>query len=269
VVTGTQSYRLKTDLYPHLQPPRMEQTKQKNMGISKQPVHLEMLQGLKPNDFDRAIMYGRDQMLFIKREALDSLTVQTRYTEPELKNLKEVYVEIAKPQYGLHLESFQTLIGLMLNIEHHPFIKEMFVFFDRNADGKVDFEELIRGLDIIERGTFDEKCRYCFELYDIFAMQELDIVTLRSLFKRVFSTPIIKLEEAIAKVDQWPKQQGLQGWTWSDFEMVLLPVIQEYMPTIFDKIELNRNLISELEVRFGFTLESLEELWNVTRPRTI
>ena len=27
--------------------------------------------------------------------------------------------------------------------------------------------ELVKGMDIVERGTFDEKCQYCFALYDV------------------------------------------------------------------------------------------------------
>jgi len=83
----------------------------------------------------------------------------------------------------------------------------------------------MRGLDIVERGNFDEKCRYCFEVYDIFAIQELDLISLRTLFKRTYSVPLIKLDEVLLRIEQWPKQNSLEGWSWSDFEATLLPVL--------------------------------------------
>ena len=58
----------------------------------------------------------------------------------------------------------------LTNIESHPFLKEMFIFFDKDNDGKIDYKEFVIGLDVIERGSFDEKCRYCFEIYDIYAI---------------------------------------------------------------------------------------------------
>jgi hypothetical protein len=38
----------------------------------------------------------------------------------------------------------------------------------------------------------------------------------------------------------------------------LLPELNEHMPLVLEKMELNKNLVNELEVRFGFTIESLE-----------
>ena len=71
------------------------------------------------------------------------------------------------------------MFGHLANIESHPFIQDIFDFFDKNEDGLVDFDEFIKGLDIVERGNFNEKCQYCFNIYDAFGIQTLDIYTLR------------------------------------------------------------------------------------------
>ncbi len=76
---------------------------------------------------------------------------------------------------------------------------------------------------------------------------------------------MLKLDEVLARIEKWPKQNGLEGWSWSDFEAILLPELTEHMPLVLEKMELNKNLVNELEVRFGFTIESLEQLWNVTK----
>ena len=52
------------------------------------------------------------------------------------------------------MERFNQLFGTMMNIENHSFYEEIFIFFDKDEDGMVDFEEFVRGLDIVERGTF-------------------------------------------------------------------------------------------------------------------
>lgn len=42
------------------------------------------------------------------------------------------------------------------------------MYFDRvTLDRTIDFFELVVGLDIVERGTFDEKCEYCWIMYDV------------------------------------------------------------------------------------------------------
>ena len=85
----------------------------------------------------------------------------------------------AEEKRGLSVERFDQLMASMSSIDNHPFNRDMFLFFDKNKDGLVDFNEFIVGLDIIERGSFDEKCLYCFEMYDIYGTGILDIVTLR------------------------------------------------------------------------------------------
>ena len=128
----------------------------------------ETLSGCRKEDFDPAIRYGRDNMLFVKRECIDRLTTETRFSEQEINNLKTVYINYALEKRGLSLERFGSLIAVLFNIDAHPFLREMFLFFDKNRDGLVDFNEFIEGLDIVERGTFDQKSQYCFEIYDIY-----------------------------------------------------------------------------------------------------
>ena len=137
------------------------------------------MRNIKPSDFDRSIKQGRDEMYFLKREAIERLSSTTRFSEPELQNLKSVYVSFAVPKQGLNFDNFANFMALMINVENHPFMPDIFVWFDKDEDGLVDFDELIRGLDIMERGTFAEKVSYAFDLYDTYNLQLLDIATLR------------------------------------------------------------------------------------------
>ena len=111
------------------------------------------------NDFDPYIKIGRDSQYFVKRPALNLLVEQTRYSEEEIRNLSTMYVAFAKKHQGLTMSLFGAFWAQISNIEHHPFLVDIFIFFDRNSQDKtIDFMELVRGMDIVERGTFDEKC---------------------------------------------------------------------------------------------------------------
>ena len=111
------------------------------------------------------------------------------------------------------------MMASLSNIDNHPFSKDMFLFFDKNKDGLVDFNEFIMGLDIVERGTFDEKCQYCFEMYDIYGTGILDIYTLRQLLKRSYSEVVVQLEQTVKNMEA----NAVNGITWSQFEQTLLP----------------------------------------------
>ena len=68
------------------------------------------------------------------------------------------------------MANFVKLMAYMLNIENHSLKDEIFLYFDKDEDGLVDFEEWVRGLDIVERGTFRQKCAYCYEVYDLYGL---------------------------------------------------------------------------------------------------
>ena len=82
----------------------------------------------------------------------------TRYTEDQIKNLKNLYVSYAELGRGLSINSFRRFMTAIFNIEAHPFTDDFFLFFDSNRDGLVDFYEMVVGMNIIEKGSFEEKC---------------------------------------------------------------------------------------------------------------
>jgi Ca2+-binding EF-hand superfamily protein len=88
-------------------------------------------------------------------------------------------------------------MGNLFNIENHPFIIDFFLFFDTNRDQLIDFYELVQGLNIIEKGTFEEKCKFCFQMYDILENGVLDIYTLREVLKKSYVNNIIALEDCV------------------------------------------------------------------------
>jgi Ca2+-binding EF-hand superfamily protein len=161
--------------------------------------------GLQPlcsgQDFDPYIKYGRDNQLFVKRDALNNLSKITRYSEQEIKNLMTMYAAYAVPQRGLNMRRFDYFWTQVTNIQHHPFLIDIFIFFDRETNDRViDFFELVVGMDIVERGSFDEKCKYCFAMYDVLEQNYLDLYSLREVMKRTFTQHIVNLEQAMQEI---------------------------------------------------------------------
>jgi hypothetical protein len=83
-------------------------------------------------DFDPFIKFGRDNLLFVKREYLDHFKENTRYSEDEIKNLKTLYCQYAEIGKGLNYGRFTKLMSSVFNIENHPFFPDMFITLDKN-----------------------------------------------------------------------------------------------------------------------------------------
>ena len=128
-------------------------------------------------------------------------------------------------------------MALMMNVENHPFMPDIFVWFDKDEDGLVDFDELIRGLDVIERGTFAEKISYCFDIYDTFGLQLLDIATLRQLMKKSYAEVIVNLEKVTTRLQMIGMGARI---SWDQFASEFLPILQFYLPTALDRMELHK-----------------------------
>ncbi len=73
---------------------RLTKTAKRAQKVNAENVE-QTLKNLKPQDFDRSVKQGRDNMFFLKREAIERLSATTRYSEAELQNLKNIYVTFA------------------------------------------------------------------------------------------------------------------------------------------------------------------------------
>jgi Ca2+-binding EF-hand superfamily protein len=76
----------------------------------------------------------------------------------------------------------------IFNIEGHPFTDDFFLFFDTNRDGLVDFYEMVLGMNTIEKGTFEDKCRFAFTMYDLTEADVLDTVSIREVLRKSYVT---------------------------------------------------------------------------------
>ena len=194
---------------------------------------------------------------------LDRLRTETRYTEEQIRQLKQLYANYAEVGRGLNFTRFKRVLAAVFNIENHPFAEDFFLFSDTSKDGLVDFYELVVAMDVIERGAFEDKCKFCFAMYDVLENGMLDIFTLRECLKKGFINQIMVLEKCVARVKDTKGNKHSDGWLWPEFETQVLPQLETAMPLALDRMEFHRALVNEMEYKFNFTLECAEQLWNM------
>lgn len=167
------------------------------------------------------------------------------------------YAEIGR---GMTVSNFRRFMTAIFNIEGHPFADDFFLFFDTNCDGLVDFYEMVVGMNRVEKGSFEDKCKFTFMMYDMAEQQVLDTMTIREVLRKSFVTQIVQLDSALAKLRE------ADAWSWERFEAEILPLLDNALPIALDRMEFHKSLINEMEFRYSFTLESCEHLWNIYRP---
>ena len=197
---------------------------------------------------------------------LNRLKDVTRYNEDQIKNLKNLYVSYAELGRGLSINTFRKFMTAIFNIEEHPFTDDFFLYFDSNRDGLVDFYEMVVGMNIIEKGSFDEKCQFAFTMYDLSEADILDTVSIREVLRRSYVTQIVQLDQALTKIRDFQTRNPQVGWEWDEFEAEILPMLEGALPIALDRMEFHKSLINEMEFKYNFTLDKCEHLWNIYRP---
>lgn len=114
----------------------------------------------------RSSQMGKNQSKIPPAELKD-LLARTRFTEGELKEWYNGFKRDC-PDGRLTLAQFTTIYSEFYGThEAKKFAEHLFRTFDVNQDGRIDFREFICSLSITTRGSFDEKLRWAFDVYDI------------------------------------------------------------------------------------------------------
>ncbi|XP_023423133.1 calaxin-like [Cavia porcellus] len=66
---------------------------------------------------------------------------------------------------GLDRDTFQEILHSIFGMTDDTLMNRVFCAFDRDNDNYINLEEWIRGLSVFLRGTFEEKMKFCFEVY--------------------------------------------------------------------------------------------------------
>eukprot|EP00033_Pygsuia_biforma_P001865 GCRY01002085.1.p1 GENE.GCRY01002085.1~~GCRY01002085.1.p1 ORF type:complete len:273 (+),score=36.70 GCRY01002085.1:118-819(+) len=113
--------------------------------------------------------------------ALVTFQKQTHFSMNELKNLHNMFMELAAKTPNKHLlsrsefeEAVSSVFVLKDTEKRKEFLDLLFKEFDVNGDGLINFKEYISGLSVFGRGTFKERAMLSFHIFDI---QGNDVIT--------------------------------------------------------------------------------------------
>jgi WD40 repeat protein/Ca2+-binding EF-hand superfamily protein len=85
-----------------------------------------------------------------------------------LKDVKELYRRFQAEVYGFALVElqFESILSFKPDISTHVALEDLFEILDNDNDGRLDGLELLGGLLLCCNATFEEKARFCFEMFD-------------------------------------------------------------------------------------------------------
>lgn len=111
--------------------------------------------------------YDSDDSDFDSSELMAANVLDDDELDPELlaqASLPEVFLEIDDDNSGL-IEYPEFLRGF--GIDDTPLVQKMFYIFDEDRSGSLDFYEFLKLIDKYRRMTYEEKLKWCFQVYDL------------------------------------------------------------------------------------------------------
>jgi Ca2+-binding EF-hand superfamily protein len=86
----------------------------------------------------------------------------------KISDVKELYKRLRLQVYGYALveAQFESIMAFKEDLSKQTSIEVLFDILDNDHNGRIDGLELLGGLALCCQATFEEKARFCFELYD-------------------------------------------------------------------------------------------------------
>jgi Ca2+-binding EF-hand superfamily protein len=103
---------------------------------------------------------------------LQGLVNSTKISRKEIQLLYRGFKQ-GCPSGTVGLEQFKEIYSLFFphgyksNADTGQYAIYVFNSFDRDKNGRINFEEFVLGLSVLSRGSIEEKLRWIFDLYDV------------------------------------------------------------------------------------------------------
>ncbi|KAJ4460478.1 putative calcineurin B [Paratrimastix pyriformis] len=119
----------------------------------------------------------------LRKADLEELVKTSHFGEQEINQLYQHFRQIASRDGTITAPAFKEALGLQDNL----FADRIFLLFDTNRNGTLDFREFIQGLSVLgKRGTMEEKLRFSFRVYDFDGDGTIDSAELCKILKASF-----------------------------------------------------------------------------------
>lgn len=108
---------------------------------------------------------GKKNSSFSIPPLLDETHIFAAWT---IDDVRELWNRLRKQVSGFALveAEFEGIMSFKKNMEDIVTLEELFEILDNDNDGRIDGLELLGGLALVCQGSFEEKSRFAFELYD-------------------------------------------------------------------------------------------------------
>jgi WD40 repeat protein/Ca2+-binding EF-hand superfamily protein len=160
--------------------------------------------------------------------------------------------------YAIVEAQFEMIISFKPEVVEHVDLELLFDILDNDHDGRIDGLELLGGLALCCHSSFEEKCRFCFELFDfnlnsLLSKKELVIMMMSSLCgMNLLTGGSEELEPDIDVFEALAEEAIRNGDKNSDGQVSY----EEFV----DWARSNRDLMSGLEALHRIALEAKEDV---------
>ncbi|MED6260757.1 hypothetical protein ATANTOWER_028155 [Ataeniobius toweri] len=120
--------------------------------------------------------------------------------EVNLAQIQEMCVIFLRecPSGALHLHEFKRIFGIQSSSpEESLFLETIFRSFDTNQDNTLDFIEYVAALNLILRGSLEERLKWSFKMYDRDENGKLDRKEVKSLIRILHKIKLQKTEVSL------------------------------------------------------------------------
>ncbi|XP_003130192.1 EF-hand calcium-binding domain-containing protein 1-like isoform X2 [Sus scrofa] len=111
-----------------------------------------------------------DQKVLKKLVESISSTVKS-FKKSEVESLIRIFYSLVEradvrlDNIGLDCNAFQMILHNIFGMTDDVLMNRVFFAFDKDNDNLINAKEWVKGLSVFLRGTFEEKLKFCFEVY--------------------------------------------------------------------------------------------------------
>merc|ERR1711894_156415 len=103
----------------------------------------------------------------IPKDQLETLKKETKFQEAEIRGMYAQFID-EYPEGYISQEKFQNAAeGAFPKGDGRKLVEIVFNSFDQNQDGKIDYCELMKTLNVAKHGSEDDRMRFVFGVFDL------------------------------------------------------------------------------------------------------